>query len=656
MILEKPSVYIESETNSSYFEKITLVLTEFVAKQSRSASILLLLLACTSFGQTSLTLTSGTVAPNRTTSLSLSVKSTGSNRPAALQWTFTYTASSVASIAVSAGSAATAAGKTLQCVMVPGAYSCLAVGMNSTAISDGVLAVLNLTLAASVNSVLVGVGNASAVAPSGTSISASGSGATATLNNPAPTVSSISPSTTAAGGGAFTLLINGTGFISSSVASWNGSARATTFVSATQLQAAITAADISSAGTASVSVVNPAPGGGTSGNVAFTITAGAPITSYQFVPVTPCRLMDTRKANGTFGGPFLAANATRAIPVPSGTCGIPSSAHAYSINVTAVPRTGFLAYLTLWPTGQSQPLVSTLNSVDGSILANAAIVPAGTGGSINAFATNDIDLVIDVNGYFAPPSANSLQFYPVTPCRVIDTRWTNGTFGGPVLAASTPRSFPIRSSSCGIPAAATAYSLNTTVVPRGPLGYLSVWPAGTAQPTVSTLNSNDGTILANATIIPAGTNGSVNFYATAPSDLVVDINGYFAPAGVGGLNFYPVPSCRAVDTRNPAGALGGPAISAQQTRTFPLPQSACGLPANASAYSLNVTAAPGGPLGYLTAWPMGLLQPGVSTLAALKGLPTANAAILGAGTTGSISVFVTDTTHVVIDVNGYFAQ
>ena len=60
---------------------------------------------------------------------------------------------------------------------------------------------------------------------------------------------------------------------------------------------------------------------------------------------------------------------------------------------------GPLAYLTLWPTGGTTPLVSTLNDVDASIVANAAIVPAGTDGSINSYVT---DLMLDISGYFAP--------------------------------------------------------------------------------------------------------------------------------------------------------------------------------------------------------------------------------------------------------------
>ncbi len=188
----------------------------------------------------------------------------------------------------------------------------------------------------------------------------------------------------------------------------------------------------------------------TSGNMAirsFVINVSS--VPLQLITLTPCRIIDTRNANGPLGGPFISGETSRTIPIPSSACNVPVNAAAYSLNVTVVPRKGTLGYLTVWPTGQAQPLVSTLNSLDGSVLANAAIVPAGTAGAIDAFATDDTDLVVDINGYFAPPAANTLQFYPLTPCRVFDTRDPDGTFGGPSLAGAETRSFPIASSSCG---------------------------------------------------------------------------------------------------------------------------------------------------------------------------------------------------------------
>jgi hypothetical protein len=71
--------------------------------------------------------------------------------------------------------------------------------------------------------------------------------------------------------------------------------------------------------------------------------------------------------------------------------------------------------------------------------------------------------------------------------------------------------------------------LNATAVPPAGLGFLQLWNTGGGQPAVSTLNDSDATIVANAAIIPAGTDGSVTTYASNATHLILDINGYFAP-------------------------------------------------------------------------------------------------------------------------------
>jgi len=109
---------------------------------------------------------------------------------------------------------------------------------------------------------------------------------TFTVNNPAPTLSSILPSTAAVGSGAFTLTVTGSNYNASSVVRWKGSNRTTTFISSTQLQAAIPASDITATGTAAVTVFNPTPGGGTSGSVTFTITATNPVPALSSISPT----------------------------------------------------------------------------------------------------------------------------------------------------------------------------------------------------------------------------------------------------------------------------------------------------------------------------------------------------------------------------------
>jgi len=90
----------------------------------------------------------------------------------------------------------------------------------------------------------------------------------------------------AAGAAATTVAVNGSGFIQSSIGQWNQSNRATTFVSSTQLQVMLTAADLAAGGTGQIVVVNPAPGGGASATATFTINNPA----RKFLESLPARL------------------------------------------------------------------------------------------------------------------------------------------------------------------------------------------------------------------------------------------------------------------------------------------------------------------------------------------------------------------------------
>jgi hypothetical protein len=132
-----------------------------------------------------------------------------------------------------------------------------------------------------------------------------------------------------------------------------------------------------------------------------------------------------------------------------------------------------------------------------------------------------------------PAGANALVFVAMTPCRVVDTRAAQGfpgAFGAPPLAGGTSRTFPIPSStSCSIPSVAQAYSFNITVVPPGSLGFITAYPTGATRPLAATLNAVQGFIVGNAAVVPAGTNGSIDIFASDPTEIVIDINGYYAP-------------------------------------------------------------------------------------------------------------------------------
>ncbi len=159
-------------------------------------------------------------------------------------------------------------------------------------------------------------------------------------------------------------------------------------------------------------------------------------------------------------------------------------------------------------------------------------------------------------------STNALTLVAITPCRLVDTRGAsagfNGIspFSGPSIPALGTIAIPVQSPTeasantspapCGvIPSIAQAYSFNLTVVPSvsgTAVDYVSLWPAGSAQPFVSTLDDPQGAIVSNAVIVPAGpTSGpgyggvSVYNYGPATTDVIVDMNGYFAaPTDVNG--------------------------------------------------------------------------------------------------------------------------
>jgi len=274
--------------------------------------------------------------------------------------------------------------------------------------------------------------------------------------------------------------------------------------------------------------------------LACAIAAGASSVSAQvstsplhYVPLsTPCRAVDTRQAEGEGpidGGTFQSF-------IPAVNCSIPYPSDgviAYAMNITVVPH-GTLGYITVWPDGDPQPSVSTLNSYDGRTKANAAIVSSGGDGIISIFASNTTDVVLDISGYFTTASANYV-YVPVTPCRMVDTRINNGTpFGAPAITGGTQRSFSLASSACGLPAGALAnggaLSLNVTAIPSTSLNYLTVWgtsPNELEPPITSTLNAPSNDPVANAAIvsIDEASSASVSVFASNTTDLLIDVTG-----------------------------------------------------------------------------------------------------------------------------------
>lgn len=121
-----------------------------------------------------------------------------------------------------------------------------------------------------------------------------------------------------------------------------------------------------------------------------------------FMTLTPCRVLDTRNANGSFGGPALAAGGDRTF-IFANQCGIPATATAVSLNVAVTQPTTGPGFLTLYPAGSTLPLVSTVNYKAGQTRANMATVTLGSAGGITVRCgqgSGTAHVVVDVNGYF----------------------------------------------------------------------------------------------------------------------------------------------------------------------------------------------------------------------------------------------------------------
>ena len=133
-------------------------------------------------------------------------------------------------------------------------------------------------------------------------------------------------------------------------------------------------------------------------------------------------------------------------------------------------------------------------------------------------------------GGVAYAQSGPYQYYPLTPCRVVDTRNANSTNGGPDLGLAVQRDFALRGN-CGVPLTAKAVTMNVVVVSPSFAGYLTVWPSGTPRPLAATLNfAATDTALANGAIMGLSTNAqdlSVLNGSNGPAHVVIDVSGYF---------------------------------------------------------------------------------------------------------------------------------
>ena len=367
-----------------------------------------------------------------------------------------------------------------------------------------------------------------------------------------------------------------------------------------------------------------------------------------FTPTVPFRLADTRLG---LGATRLAAGVVTRLQV-AGQGTVPADARAVSANFTVVgaARDGYLTAFACTPT---VPTASTVNFAPGSVTANAAVIPLDASGGLCVYANVDADLVVDINGSVA--QATTGRFVPAPAARILDTR--TGFRSPGRLAAGQTLEVQVTGSDTGVPADASAVSINVTAINAATNSYVTVYPCSADRPLASTLNPSAGGISSNSVIVGLSTTGTVCFYSPTDVDLVADLFGFVSATS--GARFTPLTAMRAMDTRDSQAVLnlgsGGAPLAAGSTHEIPL-AGVRGIPTGAVAMSINVTATDSADAGYVTIWPCSATRPTVSALNASVGVTVANGIQAQLSVRGSLCIYTQNATHLIIDVNGYWGS
>jgi subtilisin family serine protease len=243
----------------------------------------------------------------------------------------------------------------------------------------------------------------------------------------------------------------------------------------------------------------------------------------------------------------------------------------------------------------------------------------------------------------------AVRYAPLSPARLADTRAGKQTADGinprvGIVAAGGELTVPVLGR-VGIPATGVdAVALNVTVTQPVSSGYLTVYPTGEARPLASNLNFEAGQTIPNMVIAKVGEGGQVSIYAPASTHIIVDILGFYPTTDA----YTPVSPSRLADTRLTTILRGGTSLKVPVLGRGGVAASGVG------AVALNVTVVGPQGSGYVTVFPTLEPRPLASNLNYSAGQTIPNMVIAKLGSDGSVSIYSTTTTHIVVDVAGYF--
>ncbi|HVC41990.1 MAG TPA: alkaline phosphatase family protein [Candidatus Saccharimonadales bacterium] len=525
------------------------------------------------------------------------------------------------------------------------------------------------------------------------------------VSAPPPTVTGVSPTEGAEEGGGLVTIsgthFNGSGFTTSDVVFGTtdipasnsfpcpgSSAGCFSVAGPNQINAFTPHA--ASPGTVDVTVVTP---GGIS--VSHAADHYIYVAPGAYVAMTPFRICDTRSILpvNQCTGQTVGAKGTLTVQVTGdqNSLGqvVPSNAEAVAANLTAIDDGSAPTYVTAFPAGNSTPLASNINLSGHNAQANLAIVQLGTGGAISIYnAVGRADVIVDIQGYFAPPGAPPVAgaYHAMRPLRICDTRAQQrtecaGAVNNPI-PANTWRDVVLS----GLPPGATGPSIpsdgsaaaavfNLTGTQGTASTYLSVEPpdartglCATAAPAVSNINLAAGTSLPNRVVAALGPHQDVCVYNSRGSiNVIIDVDGWFGngnETSTGAL-FYSLPPTRICDTR--AGSATECQGQGLHTGTIELVQvagvmvlpTAGGSPPPVAMVA-NLTGVGASASTYLTLFPSDVKsRPLASDLNPVAGATIANLAIVGlaatGGSAGDIDLYnAVGDINAILDVTGWF--
>ena len=292
--------------------------------------------------------------------------------------------------------------------------------------------------------------------------------------------------------------------------------------------------------------------------------------------------------------------------------------------------------------------------------------------NVSDAAVESVDIAPDNGGWLGPlandafvntpppppaPSPSGV-FQPLDPARLVESRFGQSTVDGQFNGIGTRDARSITqfvvAGRGGVPANASAVVLNLTAIDARSAGYFTVFPCGSSQPNASSVNFAAGQTVANAVIAKVGVAGTVCVFYQSVVDLVVDVNGSFSDGPV----YSSLNPSRLAETRpglsTVDGQFNGIGTRPSGTTLELTVAGRGGVPADASAVVLNVTAVDARGAGYLTVFPCGSSQPNASSVNFAAGQTVANAVIARVGVGGRVCIFSQMAADLVVDVNGFF--